>query len=175
MKLNTTLCIAVLIAGGILFSISNFYATPPGGDSAAVDAALHTLGYTTIRLRKTVANEFEVNATLNGNKPITLLINFQTGNSLFNTKRLEDLGIEFEKTGQEFEINGDRDNVAMLRTDSIAIGEARIGPEEIMSVDFDEFRFLEDYRVTGIIGRDFLIKYNALFDFANQKLYLKTN
>lgn len=168
----------VLISVGVvvllLLGISPFYATPPS-DDALVGEALSELGYTTIRLRKTAFNEYEVDAMLNGDKKITMLLSFQATSTIFNTDQLKKLGVPFEKTGREFEVNGDDDDLYVVRTDSITIGDGTIGPEELYSIEFDEFDAFEDYRVTGILGRDFLLKYNAILDFANQKLYIKTD
>jgi hypothetical protein len=174
--MKTKLIVAAIIAVCLPLAVSTFHVTAaPPGDNAAVDNALHNLGYTTIRLRKTAMNEFEVNATLNDGKPISLLLNFQAITTIFNTKRMDEIGIKYEKTGREFSVNGDEDDLYMVQSDSITIGDGKIGSEEIMSIDFDEFKAFDDYHVTGILGRDFLIKYNAIIDFSNQKLYLKTN
>jgi len=171
--MNKKLLIGAIIAVSLPLAFSTFTPAAPGGNSE-VDDALRTLGYTTVPLRKTAENEFEVEATLNGNKPITMILSFQATTTIFNTQKLEELGLKFEKTGREFEVNGDRDDMYAIRTDSINIGDGKLGREEIMCIDFSEFSVFEDYRVTGILGRDFLIKYNAMVDFANQKLYLKT-
>jgi hypothetical protein len=161
----TTLCLAIALA-----AFSAAVADEKGG----VDDSLRALGYTIVPLRKTATNEFEVTATLNGGKSISLLVSFQAYTTIFNTQRLDEIGVKYEKTGREFEVNGDDGDMFMLRTDSTTIGDGKIGQEEIMCIDFSEFSAFDDYRVTGMLGRDFLIKYNAIIDFANQKLYLKT-
>ena len=158
----------------LLLAISPFYASPPG-DNPLIDEALTELGYTTVRLRKTAFNEYEVNAVLNGDKPITLLLSFQATNTIFNAEKLKSKGVGYEETGQEFEVNGDDDDLYVVRTDSINIGDGKIGSEELYCIKFKKFDAFEDYRVDGILGRDFLIKYNAILDFANQKLYIKTD
>lgn len=167
-----------LLAASVLFFTvllaAPFQASPPR-DNAAVVSALKDLGYTAIPLRKTALNEFEVDAKLNGDKSISLLLSFQAVNTIFNTERLDELGVKYQKSGQKFEVNRDKDDLYFVRTDSINVGDGKIGPEELYALEFSEFDAFEDYRVTGILGRDFMIKYNAIVDFADQKLYLKTD
>jgi hypothetical protein len=171
--MKTKFFAGVIVVALLALAISTFHAAP-AGDNMAVDTALRNLGYTSIRLRKTAMNEFEVDATVNGSKSIPMLLSFQAINTIFNTQRLTELGIKYEKAGQEFEVNGDEDDLYVVRTDSINISDGKIGPEEVMCIDFNEFSAFRDYRVSGILGRDFLIKYDAIIDFADQKLFLKT-
>jgi hypothetical protein len=171
--MKTKLIAGVIIVACLMLAISTFQAAPPV-DNQPLEKALQELGYTGIRLRKTATNQFEIDATVNGSKPIPMLLSFQAVNTIFNTQRMKELGLNFEKAGQEFEVSGDRDELYVLRTDSIKIGDGKIGPEEVMCIDFSEFSAFEDYRVSGMLGRDFLIKYNAIIDFSDQKLYLKT-
>jgi hypothetical protein len=156
-----------------LVALATSFQFAAAGDTKAVEATLRSLGYSTIPLRKTATNEYEMDATLNGNKKITLLLSFHASSTIFDTDKIAALGVEATETNQTFEVNGDEDNVFVVRTDSINIGDGRIGPEELMSIKFREFEAFEDYRVTGILGRDFLVKHDALLDLGNQKLYLK--
>ncbi|MCB0710691.1 MAG: hypothetical protein KDD67_00025 [Ignavibacteriae bacterium] len=149
-----------------------FQASPPP-DGEDMLAAMQQLGYTAVELRKNVQHEFEVEAKLNGDKKITMILSFQATNTIFNTERLDEMGVKYQKTGQKFEVNGDKDDLYAVRTDSINIGNGKIGPEELHCLEFDEFDVFEDYRVTGILGRDFLLKHHAVIDFADQMLYIK--
>jgi hypothetical protein len=171
--MKAKLFFGTMVAIGLSIAVATLTTATPGNKSE-LDNAMRNLGYTIIPIRKTALNEYEVKATLNGSKPIDLLLSFQATSTLFNTRRLDELGVSYEGIGQEFEINGDSDDAYMVRTDSINIGDGKLGPEEIMCLDFREYEVFEQYRVAGILGRDFLIKYNALIDFAEQKLYLKT-
>jgi hypothetical protein len=170
--MDTKLATTLLGTLSIILALAAF--SPAAAQDKGADDALRAMGYTVVPLRKTATNEFEVTATLNGSKSISLLVSFQSYTTIFNIQRLDEIGIKYEKTGREFEVNGDDGDMFMLRTDSTTIGDGKIGQEEIMCIDFSEFGVFDDYRVTGILGRDFLIKYNAIIDFANQKLYLKT-
>lgn len=170
--MKTKRSIGLLAAVCAMLALSSITSASP--DNTDLEKALSGLGYTAVPLRKTALNSFEVNATLNGNKPITMLVSFQAVNTLFNTKKLDEMGIKYEKAGQEFVVNDDKDDLYIIRTDSINIGTGKLASEEIMCIDYSEFSAFDDYRVTGILGRDFLIKYNAIIDFADQKLYLKT-
>jgi hypothetical protein len=156
-----------------LLAIATTFQFATAGDNKELETTLRSLGYSTIGLRKTASNEYELDATLNGNKKITLLLSFHAPNTIFDTDKIRALGVEATETSQTFEVNGDEDNVFVVRTDSISIGDGRIGPEELLSIKFKEFSAFEDYRVTGILGRDFLVKHDALLDLGNQKLYLK--
>ena len=146
--------------------------TPP--DSAEVDEALSALGYSIVPLRKTAMNEYEVEAIINGDKKVTLELSFQATSTMLDTETLEEIGLDYEETGQEFQIGRDKEDLYVVETDSMSIGNGRIGPEELFAIEFDEFDALEDSRVGGMLGREFLIKYGAIMDFAEQKLYIKT-
>lgn len=171
--MNRKLLAGALLAIGLCVVLVTFTTATPGDDSAT-ETALRNLGYTVVPIRKTALNSYEVKGKLNGDKPLELILSFQAVNTIFNTKRLDEMGVKYESAGQKFEVNGDSDELYVVRTDSIQIGDGKLGAEEIMCVNFSEFEAFDQYRVGGILGRDFLIKYNALIDFANQKLYLKT-
>lgn len=172
----------LLVAAFALLAISiPFIATStpdpapaPPMPNAQLDEALGALGYTVVPLRKTALNEYELEATINGSKKITLEVSFQSVSTLLDTETLEELGLEYEETGQEFRIGRDEEDAYVVRTDSMNIGNGRIGPEELFAIEFDEFDAFEDSRVGGILGREFLIKYSAVMDFADNKLYIKT-
>lgn len=165
-KLLTSFAIVILS----IFTMNSFYATP----QASVEDALAQVNYTAVPLRKNVQNEYEVKARINGSKEIDMLLSFQITQTMFDIKALDELGVEYYETNQEYTINNDEETLYATRTDSINIGKGKIGPEEIYCVEFSEFDALDYYRVGGILGRDFLIKYNALIDFGEQKLYLRT-
>ncbi len=164
------------LLGGLLFLPFAATSSPdPMPEGESVDAALKGLGYTIIPLRKTALNEYEMEATINGSKKITVQLNFQMTSTLLDLETMKDIGMTYDEAGQEFQMGGDKDDLYVVRTDSINIGDGRIGPEEIFAVEFDEFDVLEDSRVGGILGREFLIKHKAIMDFAEQKLYIRAN
>jgi predicted aspartyl protease len=137
--------------------------------------ALSELGYSSVELRQNLRNEFEVKGLINGNKEITMILNFEWTSSIFDKEKMDELGIEYWETNQEFRLNNDEEESYAATIDSINIGSGIIKAIDIMVIEFEEFDFLEYTRAGGIIGRDFLIKYNAIFDISNQVLYLKTD
>src|SRR5690606_22263652 len=139
-----------------------------------LETALAELGFSSVRLRKNLSNEYELKATMNGTKEMDVLINFQFTQSLFNTEVLDRIGMPYQETGQEFNMNGDEDDMYSVKVDSLSIGGASVGAQEIMSINFSEFDILEDYRVGGIIGRDFLLSNKVLIDFGDQKLFVRS-
>ena len=141
----------------------------------SLDEALASLGYMIIPMRKTAMNEYELEAVINGDKKITLEVSLQSTTTILDSETLDELGLEYDETGQEFRIGGDEEDLMVVRTDSMTIGNGRIGPEELFVIEFDDFDALEDSRVGGILGREFLVKYGAIMDFAENKLYIKTN
>ena len=164
------------LLGGLLFLPFAATSSPdPMPEDQSVDAALKGLGYTIIPLRKTALNEYEMEATINGANRITVQLNFQMTSTLLDVEAMKDIGMKYDKAGQEFQMGGDKEDLYVVRTDSMNIGDGRIGPEEIFAVEFDEFDVLEDSRIDGILGREFLIKHKAIMDFAEQKLYIKAN
>ncbi len=160
---------------GLIFAPFVATSSPePTPTNTELDESLTALGYTIIPLRKTAMNEYEVEAVVNGDKKVTLELSFQATSTMLDTEALEEIGLEYEETGQEFQIGRDREDLYVVQTDSMTIGNGRIGPEELFAIEFDDFDALEDSRVDGMLGREFLIKYGAIMDFSEQKLYIKT-
>ena len=160
----------------LVILVRPFTAAPapePRPATEEVTEAMRALGYTAVPLRKNAMNEYEVEAFLNGDKKITMLINFQGTSTIFNTQELDKLGVKYEKTDQDFEVNGDSDDLYTVLTDSINIGDGKIGSEELFCIKFKEFDVFKSTRTTAMLGREFLLKHHAVLDFANQVLYIK--
>src|SRR5690606_1539416 len=93
--------------GGLLFLPFVATSTPdPIPNAGSVDESLSALVYTIIPLRKTAMNEYEIEAMINGTKKITLQLNFRMESTLLDTETLEEIGMKYEKTGQDFQMGG---------------------------------------------------------------------
>jgi Aspartyl protease len=145
-----------------------------GDLSSSIYDSLSQLGYTSIRLKQNVDNEFEVKGKVNGKHNITMILRFSWSSSLFDKAAIEKMNIETFETGREFSISGDEEEVFAATIDSLTIGKGKIEAFDLTVVDFEEYGALEYTRAKGILGRDFLLKYQAIIDFGNQRLFLKT-
>lgn len=141
----------------------------------SVKKSLSDLGFTSIGLRQNIMNQFEVKAKINGKHELTLIINFSLPKTIFDKRKLDDLGVETFETNQVYSLNDDEEDMYAATIDSLNIGSGKINAMDLIAVDYDDFDYLEYTRAGGLLGRDFLLKYHAIIDFSNQILYLKTN
>lgn len=139
---------------------------------ASTAEALKKAGYTHVDLKKDTYNRFVVNAMLDGKK-FKLIIDNSFPETFLDKNTLERHSIEVEETGQDWEVNGDSDDMYVTTIKEIKVGEGTLGEQDIMAVDFEEFDYLEDVRADGFLGSDFLVRYECLIDLANQKMYIK--
>lgn len=158
-----------------LLMVSPISSDSSGGSQEDLRQALKKLGYSSIGLKQNIENQFEVKGSINGTKEITLIINFSWPNTLFDKQKLDELNIECFETGRSYSLNGDEEDMYATTIDSLNIGDGKIAAMDIMAVEYEEYDFLEYTRAAGILGRDFLLKHNAILDYGNQVLYLKTN
>lgn len=138
-----------------------------------VESALRDVNYTAIDLVINSMNTFELVARINGSDEVFLLLNLKATQTLLNTEILDFLGISYREVGQRSMQDGDIGKTYLARTDSIRIGAAKIGQEELLCVNFSENPILENFTVAGILGRDFLLRHRAILDLGNNKLYLR--
>lgn len=131
-------------------------------------------GYTYVSLKKNLGNNYEVKAKINGGKEVTLVLNFNFSDTFLSKEVLDATGIKYKKTNRTYQINDDEEDIYKTTVDSINIGNGKTGEEEILVLDFSEFDALENSDAAGVLGNNFLVKYHAIFDYQNQRLYLKT-
>lgn len=134
---------------------------------------LEEVGYSWIDLKKDVLGRFIVKAEIDGNE-YKLIINETMDRTIIDVNTLEKYSVDYDETGQEYNINGDDDDLYVFTAKNINIGEGVLGEQDLFAVDFEEFDYFEDTRADGFLGSDFLLKYQAMIDLANQRIYLYT-
>lgn len=162
MKKLLLVAFAAIFASTIAFS---------DGDEAA--EALKKAGYSYVDLKKDTYKRFVVTAELDG-KEFKLIIDHQWDETILDKNALDRHGIEADETGKEWSVNGDEDDLYVTTIKETKVGEGVIGEQDILAVDFEEFDFLDNIRADGMLGSDFLVKYSAMIDLTNQRLYIKT-
>jgi len=131
-------------------------------------------GYTYVSLKKNINNDYEVRAKINGSKEVTLVVNFNFSETFLSKEFMDMMDIPYKKMNRKYQINDDEDDLFKTTVDSINIGNGKTPEEELLVLDFEEFDYLNSTDAAGLLGKDFLIKYHAIFDFPNQRLFLKT-
>jgi predicted aspartyl protease len=167
---NIKMIVVMLLAAMILpISVNS-----AGDLSSSIFDSLSELGYTSIGLKQNIENEFEVTGKINGKHNITMILRFYWTSSFFDKETIENMGIETFETGREYSINGDEEEIYAATIDSLTIGDGKIEALDLSVVEYESYDALEYTRAKGILGRDFLLKYQAIIDYGNQRLFLKT-
>lgn len=138
-----------------------------------IKSKLSDLGYEKIKLYKNEFDYFEIPAKING-KDIKLMLMPYKKVTLFNKRYIDLLGLDYYDTKIKSNYGGDVDFLSITTVDSLMIGNLVIKSFDVKTVEFMNFTVFRDYFVEGLIGIDFLIKYNAIIDYSNEFLYLKS-
>jgi predicted aspartyl protease len=139
---------------------------------------LKSQGYSEIELSESTAKQFEVEATLNDKIPLLLIVDTGASMTIFDRDKLEDLGIEFEKSQIELMAFGGKQKLYGGQIQNLSIGSASTGPIEIFGADLDDLHDIQkktgSRKADGLIGADFLSRYSAVIEIKHSKLYLRT-
>ena len=148
------------------------YITSKDGLHQKIKHKLSDLGYVKIKLYKNEFDMFELPARIN-NKEIRLLLTPHKYITIFNKRYIDLLGLDYYDTKIEVNYGGDTDFLSITTVDSLVIGSVVIRSFDVKTVEFMNFAVFSDLFVEGMIGKEFLIKYNAIIDYGNEFLYLK--
>lgn len=140
-----------------------------------VEESLQSLGYQKIDMFENMNFNYEITAKLNGKHNIQLQVNFERSASIFNSNLLKLLDYDLLKLKSKNVDMSEFGETYIATIDSLTFDQIHIPEFDVLAVDFSSIPALENLVIEGIIGRDFLIKYKAIVDYENNKLYLKIN
>jgi len=132
-----------------------------------------------VRILTLIAKQFEVEAKLNGSRPLLLIVDTGATMTLLDRDKLEDAGLEFEKTDVRLSGFGGEQRLYSSQIANLAIGSAETGPMTIFGADLGTLQEAQrkygSRPVDGVIGSDFLSRYSAVIEVKHSMLYLRTH
>ena len=139
------------------------------------DTVMVSKGYDEVELFKTRTGHITATISVNG-KPCVFLIDTGGGATLIDKSKRQKFGLEASKTGDY--AAGIGSVSALVRTSAtFQINGYDIEEKDLYLMDISyinsEFRKNHARLVDGVLGTDFLDKYGAVIDYAQQRLYLK--
>ena len=139
------------------------------------DTVMVSKGYDEVKLFKTRTGHITATIPVNG-KPCVFLIDTGGGATLIDKSKRHKFGLEASKTGDY--AAGIGSVSALVRTSAtFQINGYDIEEKDLYLMDISyinsEFRKNHARQVDGVLGTDFLDKYGAVIDYAQQRLYLR--
>ena len=139
------------------------------------DTVMVSKGYDEVKLFKTRTGHITATISVNG-KPCVFLIDTGGGATLIDKSKRQKFGLEASKTGDY--AAGIGSVSALVRTSAtFQINGYDIEEKDLYLMDISyinsEFRKNHARLVDGVLGTDFLDKYGAVIDYAQQRLYLR--
>ena len=151
-------------------------AAPACADS--LGAFLKAEGFSAVELSQNTAKQFEVEAKLNGSIPLLLVVDTGASMSMLDRDKLEEAGLEFEKTDLQMTGLGGNQKLYSTQISNLSIGSADTGQMSIFGADLSDLqetqRKIGSRPVDGLIGADFLARYSAVIEVKHSMLYLRT-
>jgi hypothetical protein len=143
-------------------------------DLAAVRATLTTEGYVSIPFKRGEDRRFYVEAVIHGSK-LRLMLDLTSDNSIFDIGTLRNLDIVFERTEIIIPTRSKNVRIHTGRILGIEFDGKSTGPIEINAGDVDPVYSVKPGvdGPDGVLGAEFLGRYDALLDVKNQILLLK--
>jgi len=169
------LCLVLLLAP--LARAQQPAAAPPGCPDS-LGAFLAGQGFSSIELSQNTAKQFEVEAKLNGTVKLLLIVDTGASMSMLDRDKLEEAGIEWEKTEIELAGFGGSQKLYSAQIANLTIGTAETGQMSIFGADLSELQATQKRMgsrpVDGLIGADFLARYSAVIEVKHSTLFLRT-
>ena len=139
------------------------------------DTVMTTKAYDEVKLIKTRTGHITATISVNG-KPCVFLIDTGGGATLIDKSKRNKFGLKASKTGDY--AAGIGSVSALVRTSAtFQINGYDIEEQDLYLMDISyintEFRKNHARQVDGVLGTDFLDKYGAVIDYAQQKLTLR--
>jgi hypothetical protein len=149
------------------------------GDNSPIvegtDSVMVVKGYDEVELFKTRTGHITATLSVNG-KPCIFLIDTGGGATLIDKSKKYIFGLEASKTGDYAAVIG---SVSALTKTSATLQMNGYEIEEkdlyLMDISYINFEFKKNHarQVDGVLGTDFLDKYEAVIDYSRCKLFLK--
>lgn len=163
--------LAILLAAGAARALEC-----PEGCPESLASFLAGRGYVEVELSENTTGQFEVEATLDGER-LLLLVDSGSSHTLFSRARLEELGMELEETRIEFSGFGSTQRLQSAQTEDLVIGGASTGPISVFAADLEHLRSRLEQAgsrpVDGVLGADFLGRWSAVLQVKRSKLFLR--
>ena len=139
------------------------------------DTVMVSKGYDEVKLFKTRTGHITATFSVNG-KPCVFLIDTGGGATLIDKSKRQKFGLEASKTGDY--AAGIGSVSALVKTAAtFQINGYDIEEKDLYLMDISyiscELRKNHARQVDGVLGTDFLDKYGAVIDYAQQRLYLR--
>ena len=139
------------------------------------EARLKVKGYDEVELFKTRTDHITATLSVNG-KPCIFLIDTGGGATLIDKSKKYKFGLEASKTGDYAagigSVSALTKTSATLQINGYEIEEKNLYLMDISYIN-SEFRKNHARQVDGVLGTDFLDKYEAVIDYSRCKLFLK--
>lgn len=139
------------------------------------EARLKVKGYDEVELFKTRTGHITATLSVNG-KPCIFLIDTGGGATLIDKSKKYKFGLEASKTGDYAagigSVSALTKTSATLQINGYEIEEKNLYLMDISYIN-SEFRKNHARQVDGVLGTDFLDKYEAVIDYSRCKLFLK--
>ncbi len=143
--------------------------------AVGTDSVMISRGYDEVDLFKTRTGHITATLSLNG-KPCIFLIDTGGGATLIDKSKRNKFGLEASKTSDY--AAGIGSVSALVRTSAtFQINGHDMEEKDLYLMDISyinsEFRKNHSRQVDGVLGTDFLDKYDAVIDYSKRKMFLK--
>jgi len=142
----------------------------------ALSGFLEGRGFVEVELSENTAKQFEVEAEING-EPLLLIVDTGASHTIFSRDRIEELGLDLEKTQVEFSGIGKKQRLYSTEITDLRIGGASTGPISIFAADLSHLqkmlRGTGSRAPDGLVGSDFLTRWSAILDVKYSTLFLR--
>ena len=149
-----------------------------GNNTAAegTDSVMLSEGYEAVSLFKSKTGHITATLKVNG-KPCVFLIDTGGGATLIDKSKKEKYGLAASRTGDYAAGIGSRSPLVKTSA-TLQVNENELEVDDLYLMDIaylnSEFKKYHARQVDGVLGTDFLEKYQAVIDYSQSKLYLKS-
>jgi len=163
----------------LLLALALLVADPGLAQPAPADITLEQLlaqrGWSAVQLRENAFSQLEVDVLVNGEHKLRVQISTSFSKTVFDVEVVKKLDLPIEPTSIEIAGAGGKQRLGTLQLQGLAFGETSVSAVTIFTADLSELisRSAGVEPVQGVIGSDFLIKYQAVLEIPTSKLYLR--
>ena len=131
-------------------------------------------GFSAFQLRENAYGQLEAEVLLNGEHRLRVGVSTSFSKTIFDEKAIEKLDLPIEPTSVELSGPSKKQRLGSVQLKSLAFGETPLGAATIFTADLSAFITQSGAEaVQGMIGSDFLSKYQAVLEIPTAKLYLR--
>ncbi len=142
-----------------------------------LEGILSGLGYTSLKLTRSVVGHFEIDGSINGNEA-RLLLDTGASNTVVDTTAAESLGLNPTRSSESGGgLGATSVAVSECAVQSMVLGGSEVGLEKLYVMDLSHVNHALSSRgagpVDGVIGADVLSTFAAVIDYGSMSLFLK--